>query len=368
MLISILLLILFVLSFIGFLRIINFYYFQKDLKYNKRKPKSISIIIPARNEEKRIEKLLRSIPKVEILEEVLVVDDNSTDNTESISRKYGAKVLKVMDFYLEKGGKSIACYVGAINSKGEYLLFIDADVFFEDSAFKYILENIPEEGALTIMPYHQTEKFYEQFSLYSNLIALLGIEIGKFSNPLGVGNGYFGPFFLIKREDYFKVGGHKSVEDSIIEDIMLGKKLVRAGIKIYSIPHKKLIKFRMYPEGLKSLFMGWAKNMASGATNTSLFCVMIITSILSLSFIIPTKLAEGIINLNALSIALYSLLYMIYSTALYICARSIGSFGFLTCLLFPIFSSFYFAIFFSSVVIKLFKLRINWRGRLIKVK
>lgn len=368
MLTAIFLFILFVLSFIGFLRIINFYYFQKDLKYNKRKPKSISIIIPARNEEKRIEKLLRSIPKEEILLEVLVVDDNSTDNTESISKKHGARVLKVKDFYYEKEGKSIACYIGAINSKGEYLLFLDADVFFENPAFNYILENIPEKGALTIAPYHQTEKFYEQFSLYSNIIALLGIKIGKFSDPIVLDNGYFGPFFLIKREDYFKVGGHKSVEDSIIEDIMLGKRLVRAGIKIYSIPHKKLIKFRMYPEGLKSLFMGWAKNMASGATNTDPFSVMIITSILALSFIIPTKLAEGIINLNALSISLYSLLYMIYSTILYVCARSIGNFSFLTCLLFPIFSSFYFAVFFTSVLIKLFKLRINWRGRIIKVK
>lgn len=358
----------FVLSLIGFFRIINFYYFQKNPKYNKIKPKSISLIIPARNEEKRIEKLLKSIPKEEILSEVLVVDDNSTDKTEEISRKYGARVLKIKDFYPEKEGKSIACYVGAINSKGEFLLFVDADVFFEKSAFSYILENIPAEGTLTIMPYHQTEKLYEQFSLYSNLIALLGVKIGKFSDPISLENGYFGPFFLIKREDYFKVGGHKSVEDSIIEDLMLGKKIVRAGIKIYSIPHKKMIKFRMYPEGIKSLFIGWVKNMASGAINTSLFVIVIVSSILALSFIIPSKLIEGIKNTNILSVSIYSLLYIIYSVMLYICARSIGSFGFLTCLLFPIFSSFYSAVFFTSIFIKLFKLRVNWRGRIVQVK
>ncbi|MGC8764405.1 MAG: glycosyltransferase [Brevinematia bacterium] len=356
------------LALLGFLKIFNFYYFNKNFKYKTKNPSLISIIIPARNEEKRLENLLKSIPdNTKYPIEIIIVDDNSIDNTLSIAKKYGAKIVKVKDFFDEEG-KNIACYTGALNSKGDYLLFIDADVFFENAAFDYIFKNIPEDGILTIQPYHQTEKFYEQFSLYSNLIVLLGLDIGKIKSPNIIKNGYFGPFFLIKREDYFKIDGHNSIKNSIIEDMELGKKLAEAGLKIYSIPHKKFIKFRMYPEGFKSLVNGWTKNMASGAMKSSISTIIIITGIFASSLIIPINLVKNIIIMNYFNILLYVIFHFLYSVSLFLSVRNVGNFKFISCFLYPVFSIFYIFILLSSFLITIFNLKINWRGRRIKIR
>ncbi|MGC8869974.1 MAG: glycosyltransferase [Brevinematia bacterium] len=353
-------------ALLAFLRIIYFYNFYKKFNFKRKIPSLVSIIIPARNEEKRIEVLLKSITrKIKYPIEIIVVDDNSTDNTLSVAKKYGAKVLQVKDFFNEEG-KSIACYTGAINSKGDYLLFIDADVFFEDGAFDYIFENIPEEGGLTINPYHETKKFYEQFSLYSNIVVQLGLKT-KITDDKSIimTNGYFGPFFLIKREDYFKVDGHMSVKDSVIEDMELGKKLADSGVKIYTIPHRKLVKFRMYPEGLKTLFNGWSKNMALGAINASIFSIILISGVFASSFNTTLNLIKNISNFNYLTL-IYTTLYILYSVILFISAKNIGKFKFLSCLLHSLFSTFYIIIFINSFIIKTFGLKIKWRERIIK--
>lgn len=88
---------------------------------NSKKPE-VSIIIPTRNEEEAIAKVLCSIPKsIQEISEVIVVD-SSKDLTPTIAKKLGAKVVKA-----KRKGKGYAMKLGAKIAKGEKLVFLDGD-------------------------------------------------------------------------------------------------------------------------------------------------------------------------------------------------------------------------------------------------
>ena len=358
-------------AFYGFLKILNFYRKKKKINFYEVEEISslISIIIPCRNEEKRLKTLLSSLQEQTYKNyEVIVVDDNSTDNTIALAKEYKARVFEVKDFYKDEEGKSIACYVGAINAKGDYLLFLDADVFLKKNALEYVTKHFPTNSILTIQPYHKMYHFYEQFSLFSNLIVILGLDAGNFKNSYETKRGFFGPFMMIKKENYFRVGGHLKIKETIIEDMALGLLFLKNGIKIYTIPHEMLIFFRMYPEGFFSLFNGWMKNMVLGARRSGFLTILTVTGIVASSFIIPISLIKMCIYNNFYGSIFYAVLYFIFSIMLYITSRKTGNFKFLSCLLFPVFALFFVVVFLSSLFVKIFSFSINWRGRKVKVK
>src|SRR3989344_830900 len=94
-----------------------------------------SFIIPTRNEGDYLEGCLKSIKKQTIKDyEIIIVDSYSKDNTVATARKYGAKVL-----FEKRRGPAVARNTGAKKTKGEILIFPDADVRFEKN-FLEILE------------------------------------------------------------------------------------------------------------------------------------------------------------------------------------------------------------------------------------
>ena len=93
----------------------------------------VSIVLPARNEEKYIEKCLDSLLKQDYSNyEIIVINDSSSDNTEEIIKRYRkshSKIIYVNAQPKPKGwaGKNWACYQGYLHSKGDLFLFTDAD-------------------------------------------------------------------------------------------------------------------------------------------------------------------------------------------------------------------------------------------------
>ncbi len=85
------------------------------------KDMTASIIIPALNEEVTIGNVLRSIPKENVLE-IIVVDGGSIDRTARIAKELGAKVV-----LSTKSGYGNACYTGVLAAEGKIILFLDAD-------------------------------------------------------------------------------------------------------------------------------------------------------------------------------------------------------------------------------------------------
>ncbi len=106
----------------------------------------VSIIIPTYNEEKNIERLLKSIKAQSYSRcESIVVDDGSTDATISLAKKYADKV-----FARKHAERSIQRNFGASKAKGTYLLFLDADMELTKHVVKSCIENMDGHKALII--------------------------------------------------------------------------------------------------------------------------------------------------------------------------------------------------------------------------
>ncbi len=155
----------------------------------------ISIIIPTLNEEKLLPRLLKSIKKQGSVEyEIIVADANSSDRTVEIARKYGCKIVP--------GGKpAVGRNNGAKVAKGDYLLFLDADVVLPDNFLKEIIETCEEKNidiaTCKISPISKKKIDIALHSIY-NFYSLLT----QYFYPHAPG------FCILVRKDLFnKVGG-----------------------------------------------------------------------------------------------------------------------------------------------------------------
>ncbi len=219
---------------------------------------TISIIIPARNEEHNLPTLLRSLLAQEVRpHEILVVDDGSSDRTAAVARQLGATVIVSRPLPEGWRGKPWACHQGAQAATGEWLLFLDADTWFEPGGLARALSKY-ERGAFSVGPYHVTRRPYESLSLFFNLCMVVGTVPGSL----------FGQMLLVDRESYERVGGHEAVKDRVLENVHLAGHCHAAGIPVQSSPGRAILSFRMYPNGLGDLIEGWTKGFASGAGQT----------------------------------------------------------------------------------------------------
>jgi len=220
-------------------------------------------MIPARNEEKNLPVLIKSLKKQNFnLKEIILVDDSWSDSTSETGRNFKIRVLTLNNLPSGWIGKSWACYNGAKIATGDYLIFLDADTMSLPGAIKKITSCLADfKGAVSIQPYHRIKKFYENFSLFFNIILMAGI--GVFTplqsrvRPIGA----FGPCLACSRSDYFKIHGHRDIKGEVLEDIEIGKKFINEGIALSCYGRKGTINFRMYPGGLKELIKGWSKSL-----------------------------------------------------------------------------------------------------------
>lgn len=351
------------------LSIILFYRFPLLTKKDKKEhlPMSVSIIIPARNEAANLDNLLNDLKKQTFVPlEIIVIDDVSEDDTAKVAERLGATVIKITDKPKNWLGKSWACQKGSEIAQGDYLLFLDADIRLQENALLRLVQTQQKhKSPISVQPYHKPQKAYEQLSLIFNLVqtAANGVSLPKAKNL-----GLFGPVILISKTDYLAINGHEKVKKSIIEDVALGQELHKAGIKYNLFVGDKELSYRMYRDGFKSLFHGWTKNIASGATNMSfgtfLLIFLWITSLIS----VPSHIVIYSVAFNLLFLIIYCGLYLGWFVVLSLLSRKIGRFNLLGVTLFPFHVIFFVIVFFVSLFIKIFNLSYRWKGRSIRGK
>ncbi|HMQ10177.1 MAG TPA: glycosyltransferase [Oligoflexia bacterium] len=344
----------------------RFYHLPKaTLSHNNLLPlHSLSIIIPARNEEHNIARLLNSIYlQTEQVKEVLVVDDNSNDNTVQIASQLGAKIVSVKKPDKTWVGKSYACYQGAKNASGEYYLFIDADTWFEAEAFNKIPNLLAQDNAVvSLCPYHHVPSLYEQFSAFFNIMMVLGLNAFEpVFKPSKQQKKLFGQCLLIHKDIYWSIDGHAAVKEKILENVFMSELLLKKNILIQNFGGQGFINMRMFPHSFKELCFGWIKAFTSGASQTpknTLFNIIIYLSVCMFTgisiFLLPL--------LDASSSYLILGLYTLIAAYTYYLLNKIGSYKAITALLFPIPLFFFMVVFgFSPIIKKIFT--VTWKGR-----
>ena len=331
---------------------------------------SVSVIIPARNEEHTLPNLLDSLAgQLSSEVEVIVVDDHSEDRTKAVAEKSAVKVLESLPKPEGWLGKAWACYQGAGIASGEILVFLDADTVLEKNGLKNIIEKyVEKDGVLSIQPYHKMRNLYEQLSAFFNIVMMAGIGaftvLGSRIKPIGI----FGQAVVMRRQHYLDSGGHDKVKGEILEDLAFGSELQKKGVEIHCLGGKSTISFRMYPNGIRELINGWSKGFAMGAAKTPLPLLIPIIAWISGSLGTTGGLIEVIVATNNVQIAIWGSLYILYAAQIYWIFIRIGNFKFYTALFYPIPMAFFVVVFIYSFV-RIFLFRsVKWKGREINLK
>ena len=244
-----------------------------SLLSNKQLP-FISVLIPARNEEKGIQQCVESLINQQYPSyEIIVLDDNSTDNTlkilETICLKHPEKLKVIQGKSLPNDwmGKNYACHQLSTIAKGEYLIFTDADTIHQTSCLSIATEIIIKEDIdlLSLVPYQIMNTYIEKIiipmmlTLYTAYISVKAIQFSP--NPSFTAMN--GQFMMFKRSIYESINGHESVKNMIVEDIQLGKRIKRAGGTISLKNGSSVLSCRMYTN-TNDIIKGFSKNIFAG--------------------------------------------------------------------------------------------------------
>jgi glycosyltransferase involved in cell wall biosynthesis len=232
----------------------------------------VSIIVPARNEEKKIREALQSLlaqdyPNLEFI----ILNDRSTDRTGEILAQMAAedaRLCLVNIAELPQGwlGKNYALYQGAERATGKLLLFTDADVIMEPSALAKGVNCLKAKHLdhLAVMPQVRLPTlplrvFCSTFGIFfSGFLRQWKAKDPASKNFIGIG-----AFNLVSKEAYRAVGGHRAIAMRPDDDIKLGKLLKRAGYKQEMVFGIGLLAVEWY-SSLGELIEGLMKNAFAG--------------------------------------------------------------------------------------------------------
>lgn len=142
--------------------------------------KSVSVVIPARNEEKHIANVIKKINKCEIVNEIIVINNNSSDRTEEIAQQNGAKV-----YLCKKIGKGYAMALGLNKANGDVILYVDADIDnYEDNFIERMLKPILEDKYDFVKSTFNRSKGRVTTLVAKPLLELTYPKLAKFQQPL----------------------------------------------------------------------------------------------------------------------------------------------------------------------------------------
>ncbi len=320
---------------------------------------AITVIIPARNEAMNLPALLRSLPNPGSgVLEVLVVDDGSTDATAAIAARHHATVIPSLPLPQGWTGKNWACHQGALAARSDVLFFLDADTRFLDGGFNAIARYfaaLPPNAAVSLLPFHRTERWYEELSLFFNILMAMGAGgFGRVDTP-----HLFGPSLMLRQDLYKRAGGHQAVRQHILENLEFASCLAMAGGELHTLGGRGVLETRMFPLGFSQLCESWKKAFAAGARTTS-------PLVLGLSIGWLTSAMLTFLMLFAMPRSLLPAvggLYVLFACQIAWFAKQLGSFRWLTAVVYPVALVFYFAVFGQSLWMQLTGRQVRWRGR-----
>jgi len=231
----------------------------KTLRRNDKVPEPaplISVLIPARDEEENITTCLESLQKQDYPNfEILVLDDNSSDNTATIVERIVAKdsriqLLRGTPLPEDWAGKPFACYQLAKQARGSWLLFVDADTTHAPHMLRStlaqalrlnssLLSGFPRQLATSLPQKIAVPVLY--FIILSWL-PLWWLQRSREPKPsLAIGQ-----FLLFPRDEYWRIGGHEAVKSRILEDVWLGVEISRSGGRQVAVDLSPAVSCNMY--------------------------------------------------------------------------------------------------------------------------
>ncbi len=231
----------------------------------------VSVIIPTRNESKRVTPCIESIKAQSYPNLEIIIVDDSTDNTVEVIKnivKDDKRFRIIKEEKLEGGwvGKPHAMQQGSKEAKGEWLLLIDADTAHDPDIITSAVKHATKKklDMLSILSELVCKSFWEKIiqPIPTGLLIFI-LPLGKVNDHESKNAFALGPFILIKHSVLNKIGGYKKIRDKIADDVEMAKLLKESGFKIGLARAHNMMKLRMY-EKFKDIWEGWSKNIFMG--------------------------------------------------------------------------------------------------------
>jgi glycosyltransferase involved in cell wall biosynthesis len=200
----------------------------------------VSIIVPALNEEEKLEAALQSLLQLDYPSyEIIAVDDRSSDRTGQIMERLAGKlpaklrVLQVKELPCGWLGKPHALQKGSELATGEWLLFTDADVNFRPDALSRAVQLglRSQSDHVVLFPTLLSESWGERMMLAFLALSFTVERLWKVSDPKARDFIGVGAFNLIRRSTFDALGGMQPLRMEVVEDMKLGKLIKRNGFK-----------------------------------------------------------------------------------------------------------------------------------------
>ncbi len=344
--------------------------FCVDLAVPVGDPPAISVLIPARDEESGIERCVRSVLASESVDvEVLVIDDQSTDQTAAIVNRIAeedSRVQCIAGSGLPDGwnGKQHACYRLSETAKHPYLVFLDADVrLAADALAKLVARKRSSNVALlSAFPHQETGTILEQWiipMMHFILLGYLPFDRMRSSTDASFASGC-GQLFLTSAEEYFAAGTHKAIMSSRHDGVKLPRAYRSHGMATDVVDGTTLAECRMY-RSASEVIRGVLKNATEGIANPRL--IVVFTVLLIGSSVLPLLMLISSVMLQQTTAAVISLIALVLGHL----PRFLGAARFRQSWAGAIFHSLATGLFVSlqwiALVGHLFGKQVQWRGR-----
>jgi cellulose synthase/poly-beta-1,6-N-acetylglucosamine synthase-like glycosyltransferase len=326
--------------------------------------KLVSVLIPARDEEKNIGNILNDLSNQSYQDiEVIVCNDQSEDNTASIVSAYAARDGHVRLINSEgpaEGwtGKNYACHLLSKHARGEYLLFLDADVRLKGNIIGNAAASIDKNGIglISIFPRQIIESFGERITVPNmNYILLSLLPLPLVRRPkypsLSAANGQF---MFFDASVYHSTKPHSLVKNNRVEDIHIARNFKKQGIKISCLLGNENISCRMY-NGFRESVNGFSKNVVAFFGNSYLLAVLF--WLVTTFGIIPV-----LISFSIKILILYLILYFITRSFISLASRQNIFYNLINF----IFLQFSLGAFIYKSLINKYRGKLVWKGRIIK--
>ncbi|RPI78297.1 MAG: glycosyltransferase [Chloroflexi bacterium] len=244
------------LAALGVITLGNLLTMRRLISARLYKEPRVSVMVPARNEERNIERCVRSLLNQSYNNyELLVLNDDSQDRTGEILARLAEEDerLRVLEgTFLPEGwgGKNWACWRLATEAKGEYFLFTDADTWHHPDMLHDVVAaaHFNKADLLSGFPKQEMETPAEKL-----VLPVLGFAFSVLS-PFFLSSSLalawlvpaVGQFLLFHRDAYTAIGGHAAVRNSLVEDIALGRRIIKMRYRLVFAPISDRVYCRMY--------------------------------------------------------------------------------------------------------------------------
>ncbi len=323
----------------------------------------ITVLIPARNEALTITETLSALKNQGDNLNVILVDDQSTDNTAKLAKSVNLEQLDIISGKeLAEGwsGKLWALEQGRKNVKTPYLILLDADIVLENNLIPVVLEKVRNEQLqmLSLMAFLKMKTFWEKLLMPAFIFFFKLLYPFHLSNkPSSFIAAAAGGFIFIETKVLEELGGFNCIKNALIDDCSLAKQIKKNKHKTWTGMTHSAMSIRSY-ETLSSIWQ-----MVARTAYTQLFysplLLLVCTLLMIAAFGIPILallqsqspvLTTGIIILG-LQIICYRPTLRYYSmNPLY-------------ALLLPLIGVLYLVMTWSSAYRYYFAKGANWKGR-----